>query len=130
MTPRSRWRRRAPTPSASSRQRHLHLRYAGTEAALVVPLGDARQIVADFTAAHRARFGFATPDRPLVVEAVAVEALAAGEAVQRGDAGQPRRRRPTAIDTVRMFTGGDRARRTGVRPHRAAARAIPSPARR
>ena len=36
-------------------------------------------IVEDFTAAHRARFGFATPERELVVEAVAVEAISPGE---------------------------------------------------
>ena len=62
-------------------QRNLHLRYSGTEAALIVALRDERDIIADFTAAHRARFGFTTPDRPLVVEAVAVEAIAPGETV-------------------------------------------------
>jgi len=62
--------------------RHLHLRYAGTEAALIVALNDPDAAVAEFTAAHRARFGFATPDRPLVVEAVAVEAIAPGEPVR------------------------------------------------
>ena len=74
--------RRAPIPRASSAHRTLHLRYAGTEAALIVPLRSEQEIVADFTAAHRARFGFATEDRELVVEAVAVEANAPGDAVQ------------------------------------------------
>ena len=69
-------------PARITAQRNLHLRYAGTEAALIVPLRSEQEIVADFTAAHRARFGFATPDRQLVVEAVAVEAIAPGEAVQ------------------------------------------------
>ena len=82
-------------PARITAHRSLHLRYAGTEAALIVPLARACEIVADFTAAHRARFGFATPDRPLVVEAVAVEAIAPGEAVQeatlpRAPSGAPR----------------------------------------
>jgi len=61
--------------------RKLHLRYAGTEASLVLDLDAVEAVRAAFTAAHRARFGFATPERPLVVEAVAVEAIAAGEAI-------------------------------------------------
>ena len=69
-------------PAQITAQRNLHLRYAGTEAALIVPLRDEQEIIADFTVAHRARFGFATPDRPLVVEAVAVEAIAPGETVR------------------------------------------------
>jgi 5-oxoprolinase (ATP-hydrolysing) len=50
----------------------LHLRYAGTDTALIVPYGTPDQVVPVFTQAHRARFGFATPERPLIVEAVAV----------------------------------------------------------
>jgi 5-oxoprolinase (ATP-hydrolysing) len=94
-------------PARITVQRTLHLRYAGTEAALIVPLHDEATIVADFTAAHRARFGFATPDRPLVVEAVAVEANAPGEKVAearlaaRGSGG------PERIDTIRIFTGNE-----------------------
>jgi 5-oxoprolinase (ATP-hydrolysing) len=45
----------------------VHVRYAGTEAALIIDLTDHDGIRDAFTAAHRARFGFATPDRPLVV---------------------------------------------------------------
>jgi 5-oxoprolinase (ATP-hydrolysing) len=94
-------------PARITVQRTLHLRYAGTEAALIVPLHDEATIVADFTAAHRARFGFATPDRPLVVEAVAVEANAPGEKVAearlaaRGSGG------PERIDAIRIFTGDE-----------------------
>ena len=85
-------------------QRNLHLRYAGTEAALIVPLRDVADIVADFTTAHRARFGFATPDRPLVVEAVAVEAIAPGEAVQEATLPIRTTGTPQPIDTITIFT--------------------------
>ncbi|MQS08164.1 hydantoinase/oxoprolinase family protein, partial [Streptomyces alkaliphilus] len=50
-----------------------HLRYAGTDAALAVEPGDPAAMTAAFTAAHRARYGFAT-DRPLVVATAVVEA--------------------------------------------------------
>lgn len=84
----------------------VHLRYAGTEAALPVPLTDLPGTLAAFTAAHRARFGFATPDRAVIAEAVAAEATAAGEAVDEPrlaarDAGEP-----DPIDHVQMWSGG------------------------
>ncbi len=85
--------------------RSLHVRYAGTEAALIVPLRDEAAIVADFTAAHRARFGFATPDRTLIVETVAVEAVAPGEAVQEAASAARTSGGPPQIDVVTIFTG-------------------------
>jgi 5-oxoprolinase (ATP-hydrolysing) len=88
-----------------STARSLHLRYAGTEAALIVALRQLDLVVADFTAAHRARFGFATPERPLVVEAVAVEAIAPGEAVRETQLPPRNQGTPAPIDFVRMVSG-------------------------
>jgi 5-oxoprolinase (ATP-hydrolysing) len=84
----------------------LHLRYAGTDTALIVRNGAPDQVVPVFTAAHRARFGFATPERPLIVEALAVEATSAGDPVletrvPRRDSGSP-----AEVDRVAMWTGG------------------------
>jgi 5-oxoprolinase (ATP-hydrolysing) len=93
-------------PDRISTSRSLHLRYAGTEAALIVPLRDHARIVEDFTTAHRARFGFATPERELVVEAVAVEAIAPGEAVSETRLATRTEGAPAPIDSVRVFTGG------------------------
>ncbi|MGW6248915.1 hydantoinase B/oxoprolinase family protein [Streptomyces roseolus] len=50
------------------------LRYAGTDASLPVDLGPAEEMAAAFTADHRARYAF-TMDKPLVAEAVTVEAV-------------------------------------------------------
>jgi 5-oxoprolinase (ATP-hydrolysing) len=84
----------------------LHLRYAGTDTALIVPYDAHDLVVSMFTAAHRVRFGFATPERPLIVEALAVEATTAGEPVRemrvpRRDGGSL-----APIDRVVMWTGG------------------------
>ncbi len=84
---------------------NLHLRYAGTEAALIIPLTKLDQIVVEFTKAHRARFGFATPDRPLVVETVSVEATSPGESVQEETLAARRTGAPDAIDHVTIFSG-------------------------
>jgi 5-oxoprolinase (ATP-hydrolysing) len=92
-------------PACIDTARHVHLRYAGTEAALIVKLTTLDQIVSEFTAAHRARFGFATPDRPLVVEAVAVEATSPGEAVREAALAARESGAPAPIDRVRIFSG-------------------------
>jgi 5-oxoprolinase (ATP-hydrolysing) len=84
----------------------LHLRYAGTEAALIVPLGALETILSDFTAAHRARFGFATPDRPVVAETVAAEATLPGTVTAEDSLPARETGEPEIIDRVRIFTGG------------------------
>ena len=88
-------------------------------------------IVADFTAAHRARFGFATPERALVVEAVAVEAIAPGEAVRETTLASARTEgAPAPIDTVLDVYRRRGPRRAGVRPRRVCWPATASPGRR
>lgn len=87
--------------------RRVHLRYAGTEAALAVELGsDLAAMRAAFTELHRSRFGFATPERPLVAEAVAVEAIAPGEPVVESVLPRRRHGAPEPIDMVAVFTAG------------------------
>lgn len=93
-------------PDAVSSAKSLHLRYAGTEAALIVPLRDLETIQADFTAAHRARFGFATPERPVMVEAVAAEATLPGEVAREAHIAARDAGSPAVIDHVSIFTGG------------------------
>ncbi|MGR8011721.1 hydantoinase B/oxoprolinase family protein [Streptomyces hypolithicus] len=87
----------------------VHLRYAGTDASLPVALGSVLEMTEAFEADHRARYAF-TMDKPLVVEAVSVEAAGApGPNVPR-NAVEPHPRtvplRPRA--TVGMFTQGSR----------------------
>lgn len=92
----------------------LLLRYEGTDTALRVDLPDtggaARDIAtlqSGFEAAYRQRFAFLMEGRPLVIEAVSVEATGASdeqlEAVATGaaDAYEPK-----PVDTVRMYAEG------------------------
>ena len=64
-------------------KRTLHLKYDGTDTTLEIPrdLADRAAIesdlVAEFERRYRAQYGFLMPDKPLVVEAVAVEAIGA-----------------------------------------------------
>jgi len=59
--------------------RRAHLRYRGTDSALVVPHGSQAAMTEAFEAAHRQRYGFITPERALIVEAVSLEAVGGGE---------------------------------------------------
>jgi 5-oxoprolinase (ATP-hydrolysing) len=93
-------------PEDVTTAKSLHLRYAGTEAALIVALRDLETILADFTAAHRARFGFATPERPVVVEAVAAEATLPGTVTAEATLPARETGTPEPIDHVRIFTHG------------------------
>jgi 5-oxoprolinase (ATP-hydrolysing) len=55
-----------------------HLRYAGTDTAFPVELSEPGFMRRDFEAEHERRFGFLSPEKPLVAAAVEVEALAPG----------------------------------------------------
>ncbi|SDG43303.1 5-oxoprolinase (ATP-hydrolysing) [Limimonas halophila] len=80
--------------------RRLHVRYAGTDAALIVPEGSREAVVEAFEAEHRQRFGFVMPSKPMVVEAASVEAV--GETEQAED--------PWVEADARVEPLGERAR--------------------
>jgi 5-oxoprolinase (ATP-hydrolysing) len=86
--------------------RSLYLRYAGTDAALVVTFGAFDAVVAAFTAAHRTRFGFATPERPIIVEAIAVEVTAPGAAMAERTLAARAAGAPEPIDQIEIWSGG------------------------
>ncbi len=54
------------------------LRYEGQHQSLPVAFGPADEMAAAFEAAHRARFGFASPERGVLFEMLAVEAVGEG----------------------------------------------------
>ena len=100
-------------PASLRAERMLHLRYRGTEASLAVPFAEPEEATRAFTGLHRARFGFATPERALIVEAVAVEVTAPGETVGETLIARRSEGEPTPIDEVAMWSGGT-AHRVGV----------------
>ena len=104
--------------------RKVHVRYDGTDTALLTDYGTPAEIAQNFAFEHRRRFGFVQPDRALVVEAASVEVIGAGDvsedlvaAPSENGAGQERTCEPGA--EVEMFTSnaahnGERAFRTPV----------------
>jgi len=88
-------------------RRVVHVRYQGTDTALPVPCDSVAGIRQAFEAAYRQRFAFLMAGRALVIEAVSVEAVGAGEAsavVEAADEPVPHAPEPDA--RVRMHSGG------------------------
>ena len=84
------------------RQR-VHLRYEGTDSALVVPWGDQDQLVAGFETAYRQRFAFLMQGKALVVEAVSVEAVLPGDAPEEAVLAVHPQRDVPRRDTVQVY---------------------------
>ncbi len=62
-------------------ERHVHIKYAGTDAPLLADFGDLARIKASFEEAHRRQYGFIVPDKALIVDSVSIEAIGRTEAV-------------------------------------------------
>jgi 5-oxoprolinase (ATP-hydrolysing) len=85
----------------------VHLRYQGTDTALVVDAGTIAELRAAFEAAYKQRFAFLMPDRSLVIEAVSVEAVGPGERHEAPSAGSAAKRHaPRADAQVRVYHEG------------------------
>ena len=85
--------------------KRVHLKYEGTDTALLVAAGTLAQMTARFEDAYRQQYSFLMPGKALIVEAVSAEAIGASETV--AEAGSvPDRGAPVRADTVRMFTQG------------------------
>ena len=99
-------------------KRTLHLKYEGTDTTLEVPAGKAsaagrdgagkvEPIVAAFERDYRTHYGFLMPDKPLVIEAIAVEAVGRMQAAGETVPAFPPRPGPLApIRTHRVYTEG------------------------
>lgn len=84
----------------------VHLRYAGTDTALAVDWAEAGAMRVAFETAHRARFGFVSPDRPIVIESVLVEAILDGERIAPPPFSPRGGDLPAPLDHVAVWTGG------------------------
>ena len=69
------------SPAQINTVRRVHLRYKGTDAAIVVVHADISQMRMQFENLHRQRYSFVMLDRALIVETVSVESLAQADEV-------------------------------------------------
>jgi 5-oxoprolinase (ATP-hydrolysing) len=83
-----------------------HIRYAGTDTALVVPSGTLGEMKSAFEAAHKARFGFIDRSKQMVVEAVSVEAVGGGATFREQELPQTRNALPAPVKRTTFFSAG------------------------
>ncbi|MEW6479005.1 MAG: hydantoinase B/oxoprolinase family protein [Pseudomonadota bacterium] len=86
--------------------RRVHVRYEGSDAALVVPFGDLATIQSGFEAAYRQRFAFLMQGKRLIVEAVSVEAVLPGDAPAEPRLPEHEPREVPRRNTVHMYADG------------------------
>ena len=100
-------------PAAVRIHQRLHLRYEGSDAALVIthrpetsddPVVRAELLLSAFETAYRQRYAFVMHGKRLVVEAVSAEAVLPGEAPAEPDLPVHPAREVPPRDTVRMYT--------------------------
>src|SRR4051812_29790661 len=90
-----------------------HIRYAGTDTALVVRAGPLPAMKSAFEKAHKAQFGFIDRTKDLVVEAVSVEAIGGGAKFREKKHAGTRGRLPSPARRTQFFSAG-KWRKAGV----------------
>ncbi|MGZ9810427.1 hydantoinase B/oxoprolinase family protein [Pseudoroseicyclus sp. H15] len=97
----------AQTDAPQGRATRLHLRYEGTDTALPVTwAGEIAAAKEAFEAAHKAQFGFITPARPLIVEAVEVEGWEVPDDAAPAREELFEAHEPEAPSRARLYAGG------------------------
>ncbi|HWH74212.1 MAG TPA: hydantoinase B/oxoprolinase family protein, partial [Methylibium sp.] len=93
-------------PARITLRRRLHLRYEGTDTALLLDEADEPALRAAFDAAYRRRYALLMPGRALVIEAVSVEAVGAGAALPPPATAEAPPQRPAPAETLRLYAEG------------------------
>jgi 5-oxoprolinase (ATP-hydrolysing) len=83
-----------------------HLRYDGTDTAVIVTVGSLAEMTAAFEAEYARRFSFLMPDKTIIVEAVSVEVTGAQENLPADPLARSAPEERTEPVKVAMFTAG------------------------
>jgi len=87
--------------------RRVHLRYEGTDTAVIVDYDTPENMLREFETSYRSRFSFLMSGRALTVEAISVEATGGGEPVREHFAEASSRAVPAQPERkVRLYSGG------------------------
>ncbi len=84
-----------------------HLRYAGTDSSLPIPVGSLHDMRALFEVGHQQRFGFISPEKDIEIEAVEVEGVGGGGLIEeRENASAAEALPPEPHTNAKIFTHG------------------------
>ncbi|MGZ4483610.1 MAG: hydantoinase B/oxoprolinase family protein [Nocardioidaceae bacterium] len=84
--------------------RRAHLKYAGTDTAVEVPVGDVDGMLQEFERLYQRRFSFLMPEREVIVEAVSVELTAQTDSHPDEVPSRARQGALCPASRVRMYT--------------------------
>ncbi len=107
-TARAEVERQGVAPARITCKRTLHVKYDGTDTTLEIPMSPhLPALVAEFEKRYAQQYGFLMPGKPLVIEAVAVEAIGTTQsAADERPAFAPRAGALMARKTSRIYTDG------------------------
>ncbi|NEQ50102.1 MAG: 5-oxoprolinase [Leptolyngbya sp. SIO3F4] len=86
--------------------RKVHLRYIGTDSALIVSFDSLTGMKTQFEEVYKQRYGFTMPDKELMVESVSVETIGQTNSINEQRITQKRLVPLVAIATVSIYTKG------------------------
>jgi 5-oxoprolinase (ATP-hydrolysing) len=84
--------------------RKVHLRYEGTDTALIVDFGDIAAMKQQFEEVHQQQYGFIAPEKGLIVEAVSVEVVKKTFNAEEPIIERQTEAEPKPVATVQMYT--------------------------
>jgi 5-oxoprolinase (ATP-hydrolysing) len=84
----------------------LHLRYEGTDTALIVSFDNVAAMKQQFEEAHQQQYGFIAPEKGLIVEAVSVEVVQKTFTAEEPVIERKTEANPEPVATVQMYTAG------------------------
>ncbi|MBE9067714.1 hydantoinase B/oxoprolinase family protein [Leptolyngbya cf. ectocarpi LEGE 11479] len=87
--------------------RKVHLRYSGTDSALIVSFGSLSEMTAQFEHIYKQRYGFTMPNKALMVEAVSVETIGQTTSIDEPSLTHQRTQPLSPITTVPIYAKGN-----------------------
>ena len=84
-----------------------HLRYKGTDTPLPIPAGSLQGMRARFELAHEQRFGFISPEKEIVIEAVEVETMGGSSKIDEPAMELTSSPLPGPIGRTKFYSGGE-----------------------
>ena len=94
-------------PIAIETRQRVHLKYDGTDSALLVNLDSTQQMQEQFEAKHQQQYGFVAEGKSLVVEAVSIELVAQTQTADEPKLVRQSADSPQLVDHVKIYTADD-----------------------
>ncbi len=94
-------------PNDSISVKKVHVKYQGTDTALIVDFGSISEIKSQFQHEHQKQFGFIAPEKKLMIEAVSVEVIVRNDdELNEPDLSLSKQTMPIPLEKAEVFMAG------------------------